>query len=133
MESPKAKQSGGKGRYHCSLGHSSNTSTLKHPDSTSAKKPSSSKKPTLTNQEKSSRSHGSHKHGCSPSPSVKSVGCKQKGVCTEDTHTLNSTLSISSSAFDSFHSPMGSHSNVTELQPPSITLTPLCLGAPRQW
>ena len=28
---------------------------------------------------------------------------------------------------------MGSHSNVTELQPPSITLTPLGLGTPRQW
>ena len=28
---------------------------------------------------------------------------------------------------------MGSHSSVTKLQPPSITLTPLGLGAPRQW
>ena len=28
---------------------------------------------------------------------------------------------------------MGSHSNVTKLQPPSITSTPLGLGTPRQW
>ena len=28
---------------------------------------------------------------------------------------------------------MGSHSDVTELQPPSITSTPLGLGVPRQW
>ena len=28
---------------------------------------------------------------------------------------------------------MGSHSEVTKLQPPSITSTPLGLGAPRQW
>ena len=46
---------------------------------------------------------------------------------------LNSTLPISSSTFDSLHSPMGNCSNVTELLPPSITLTPLGLGSPRQW
>ena len=68
-----------------------------------------------------------------PSPSIKSVGCKRKEAHTEDTHTLSATLSISSSRFDSFHSLTGSHSKVTELQPPSITLTPLGLGAPRQW
>ena len=32
-----------------------------------------------------------------------------------------------------FCSLTGSHSDVTELQPPSITSTPLGLGAPRQW
>ena len=133
VESPKAKCSGGKDRHHCSLGHSSNTSTLKCPDSTSAKKPSSSKEPTSNDQEKSPRSHGSHKCGHSPSPSAESVEHKQKGVCTEDTHALNSTLPISSSAFDGFCSPTGSHSNVTELQPPSVTSTPLSLGTPRQW
>ena len=127
VESPKAKRSSGKGGHHCSLGCSSNTSTLKHSDSTSAKKPSSSKEPTSNDQEKS------HKHGHSPSPSTESVKCKQKGVHTEDTHALNSTLPISSSAFVGFCSPMGSHSNVTEHQPPSITLTPLGLGTPRQW
>ena len=46
VESPKAKCSSSKGGHHHSLGHSSNTSTLKHPDSTSAMKPSSSKEPT---------------------------------------------------------------------------------------
>ena len=55
MESPKTKHSSSKGGPHCSLGHSSNTSTPKHPDSTSAKKPSSSKEPTSDSQEKSSR------------------------------------------------------------------------------
>ena len=133
VESPKAKQSSSKGRHHHSSGHSSNTSTPKCPDSTSAKKPSSSKEPALNEQEKSPRSCSSHKHGHSPSHSAESVGCKWKGVCTEVTCTLNSTLPISSSVFDGFHSPMGSHSDVTELQPSSITLTPLGLGAPRQW
>ena len=132
VESPKAKCSSSKGGHHYSSGHSSNTSTPKHPDSTSAKKPSGSKEPTSNDQEKSPRSHGSHKHGCSPSPSAKLVGHKWKIVCTEDTRALNSTLPVSSSAFDGFCSPMGSHSDVTELQPPSITSTPLGLGTPRQ-
>ena len=133
VESPKAKHSGGKGGHHHSLRHSSNTSTLKCPDSTSAKKPSSSKEPASNKQEKSPRAHGSCKHGRSPSPSTKSVRCRQKEVHTEDTLTLNSTLPVSSSAFDSLCSPMGSHSYVTELLPPSITLTPLGLCGPRQW
>ena len=133
VESPKAKCSSGEGRHHHSLGCSSNTSTLKHPDSTSAKRPSSSKEPTSNDQEKSPRGHGSHKHGCSPSLFTKSVRCKHKGDHTEDTRTLNFTLPISSSVFDSFHSPTGSHSNVNTLQPPSITSTPLGLGAPEQW
>ena len=42
-ESPKTKHSSGKGKHHHSLGHGSNTSTLKCPDSTLAKKPSGSK------------------------------------------------------------------------------------------
>ena len=133
VEYPKAKCSGSKGRHHRSLGCSSNTSTPKHPDSTSAKKPSSSKEPTSNNQEKSPRSCGSRKCSHSPSPSTESVRCKWKGVHTEDTCALNSTLPISSSVFDGFHSPMGSHSDVTELQPPSITSIPLGLGTPRQW
>ena len=133
VESPKAKCSGSKGGHLCSSGHSSNTSTPKCPDSTSAKKPSSSKEPTSNDQEKSPRGHHSCKCGHSPLLSAESVGRKWKGVHTEGTHALNSTLPISSSAFDSFCSPMRSHSNVTELQPPSITLTPLGLGTPRQW
>ena len=57
----------------------------------------------------------------------------QKEACTEDTHKLNSTLPISFSGFNGFRSPMGSYSKATELHPPSITSTPLGLGAPQQW
>ena len=133
VESPKTKCSSDKGGPHHSLGCSSNTSTPKCPNSTSAKKPSSSKGPALNKQEKSPRAHGSCKHGHSPSPSAESVRCKWKDVHTEDTCTLSSTLPISSSVFDGLHSPTGSHSDVTELLPPSITSTPLGLGGPRQW
>ena len=49
----------------------------------------------------------------------------------DDSSTVNTTLSISSSMFDSFHSPTGSFSNVTELLPPSITSTPLGQAGPR--
>ena len=133
VESPKPKCSSGKGGHHHSSGHGSNTSTLKHPDSTSAKEPSSSKEPVLKEQDKSLRSHSSRKCCHSPSLSAESNGCKQKEAHTEDTHKLNSTLPISSSGFDGFHSLMGSHSKATELHPPSITLTPLGLGDPRQW
>ena len=133
VELPKTKHSGGKGSPHHGSGCSSNMSTPKCPDSTSTKKPSSSKGLALSKQEKSPRSCSSHKHGCFPSPSAESVGHKWKDVHTEGNRTLNSTLPISSSAFDSLHSPMGSHSNGTELLPPSITSTPLGLGSPRQW
>ena len=133
VELPKAKRSGGKGGPHCSLGCSSNTSTLKCPDSTSTKKPSSSKGPTSNSQERSPKVHGSHKHGRSPSPSIESVRCKWKDVRIEGNCTLNSTLPVSSSAFDSLHSPAGSHSDGTEPLPPYITSIPLGLGGPRQW
>ena len=133
VESPKTKCPGNKGGSHCSSGCSSNTSTPKCPDSTSAKKPSSSKEPTLNDQGKSPRACSSCKHRRSTSPSTESVRCKQKEVHTEGTHALNSTLPISSSVFDGLCSPTGSHSNVTEVLPPSITLTPLGLGGPRQW
>ena len=68
-----------------------------------------------------------------PSPSANSARCKRKEAHTEDTRELNSTLPISSSGFDGFRSPTGSHSEATELQPPSITSIPLGLGNPRQW
>ena len=61
VESPKTKCSSGKGRHHCSLGHGSNTSTLKCPDSISAKKPSSSKELAPKEQDKSPKSCGSRK------------------------------------------------------------------------
>ena len=125
-ESPMTKHSGSKGGHHHSSGRGANTSTPKCPDS--AKKPSSSKEPVLKEQDKSPRSHNSHKCGHSPSPSAESDGCKQEEAHTEDTRKLNPTLPISSSRFDGFHSPMGSHSEATKLHPPSITLTPLGLA-----
>ena len=133
VKSLKTKCSSGKGGHHPSSEHGSNTSTPKHPDSTSAKKPSSSKEPVPKEQDKSHKSCGSCKHCHSPSPCTKSARHKQKEACTEDTHELNSTLPISSSRFDCFCSLMGSHSEAAKLQTPSITLTPLGLGAPRQW
>ena len=128
VESPQTKCSSGKGGHHRSSGCGSNTSTLKHPDYTSAEKPSSSKEPVLKEQDKSPRSRGSCKCGHSPSLSAESDGHKWKKAHTEDTCKLNSTLPISSSGFDGFRSLMGSHSEATELHPPSITLTPWVLA-----
>ena len=130
VESPKSKHSGSKGWHHHSSGCGSNTSTPKHPDSTSAKKPSGSKEPVLKEQDKSPRSHSSGKCGCSSSPSTESDERKWKDAHTEGTHELNSTLPISSSGVDGFRSLMGSHSKATKLHPPSIISTPLGLGAP---
>ena len=130
---PKTKHFSGKGGHHRSLGHGSNTSTPKLPDSTTAKKPSGSKEQVPKEQDKSPKSHGSPKCGRSPTLPAESDGCKQKEAHTGDTCKLNSTLPISSSGFDGFRSPMGSHSEATELQPPSITSTPLGLGALQQW
>ena len=128
-KSPKTKHSSGKGRHHRSSGCSSNTPTPKCPDSTSAKKPSGSKEQVPKEQDRSPRSRGSCKCSRSPTQPAESDRHKQKEAHTEDTCKLNSTLPINSSGFDGFHSPMGSHSKATELQPPSITSTPLGLGA----
>ena len=130
-ESPKAKRSSSKSSPQCGLGHSFNTSTPKCPDSTSAKKPSSSKEPTSNGQKKSPKTCSSHKHSRSPSPATRSVRCKQRDFCMEDSGMVNTTLPISSSMFNVFHSPMGSYSDVTEPLPPSITLTPLGQAGPR--
>ena len=133
VESPKTQHSSSKTNPHCSLGRSSNTSTPKCPDSTSAKKPSSSKGPTLNSQEKSPKACSLCKHGHSPSPVTESVGRKWKDVHMEDSHTLNTTLPISSSTFDGLCIPTGSYSDVTEPLPPSITSTPLGLASQRHW
>ena len=130
VESPKIKHSGGKGSPHHGSGCSSNTSTPKCPDSTSAKKPFSSKEPALNDQEKSLRAHSSCKCSRSPSPSTKSARCKQKEVHTEGTCTLNSSLPVSSHMFDSLCSPTGSHSDVTELLPPPSPQLPWVLVVP---
>ena len=76
VESPKAKCSSSKGGPPWGSGHSSNTSTPKHPDSTSAKKPSCSKESTLDDQAKSPQAHSSRKCSHSPSPTSGSAGCK---------------------------------------------------------
>ena len=102
VESPKTKHSSGKGGHHRSSGHGSNTSTPKHPDSTSAKKPS----PKGTGQV--SQELWLSQAWPFPLPSTKSARHKWKEAHTEDTHKLNSTLTISSSGFDGFHSPTGS-------------------------
>ena len=120
-ESPKAKCSSSKSGPQCGSGCSSNTSTPKCPDSTSAKKPSSSKEPTSNGQEKSPKARSSRKHGHSPSPTAGSVGHKWRDVCMEDSCTVDTTLPISSSMFDGFHSPTGSYSDMTEPLPhPSL-------------
>ena len=49
----------------------------------------------------------------------------------EDSGTVDTTLSVNSSMFDSFRSPTSSYSDVTEPLPPSITLTPLGQASPR--
>ena len=115
------------------MGCGANTSTLKCPDSISAKKLSGSKEQVLKEQDKSPKSHGSCKCSRSPTLPAESDRHKWKEAHAEDTCELNSTLPISSSGFDGFCSLMGSHSEATELQPPSITLTPLGRGTLQQW
>ena len=63
VESPKAKRSSSKGGPLQGSRRSSNTSTLKHPDSISAKKPSCPKDSTPDDQAKSPQAHSSRKHG----------------------------------------------------------------------
>ena len=132
MESPKAKCSGGKGGHHSSSGCSSNTSTPKHPDSTSAKKPSSSKEPTPNEQEKSPQS-----------PALTGVAVllycllSQSGIngkeSTQKTPTHSTPHSLSALVHLMASTVQWDPSDITELQPPSITSTPLALCAPRQW
>ena len=129
-ESPKAKCSGKKSSSR-GLGCSSNTSTSKCLNSTSTKKPSSSKSPASNGQEKSPKACSSHNHSHSPSSTAVSAGCKQRDLHMGDSSTVNTTLPISSSMFDSFRSPTGSFSDVTEPLPTSITLTPLGQAGPR--
>ena len=75
-ESPRAKRSSSKSRPQRGLGCSSNTSTPKCPDSTSAKKSSCPKESTPDDQAKSPKARSSHKRGCSPSPATGSARCK---------------------------------------------------------
>ena len=132
MEPPKTKCSSSKSRPLRDTGHSSNTSTLKHPDSTSKKKPSHSQESTLDHQAKSPQACSSRKHGCSPSPTAVSAGCKQRDLCEVDSGMVNTTLPIGFSTMDTFCSPMGSLSKVIEPLAPSITSTPLGKAGPRE-
>ena len=76
VESPKAKHSSSKSGPAWDSGRSFNTSTPKHPDSTSAKKPSCPKESTPDDQAKSPQARSSRKHSHSPSPTSGSAGCK---------------------------------------------------------
>ena len=110
VESPKTKCSGGKGRHHHSLGHSSNTSTPPQPRSLPA--PRSQPQRNRTNLP---RATALASVAILPSPSAESDGRKWKETHTEDTRELNSTLPVSSSGFDGFCSPTGFHSEAAEL------------------
>ena len=76
LESPKSKHSSNKSGPPRGTGHSSNTSTPKCPDSTSAKKPSCPQESTPDRQAKSPQDRSSRKHSHSPSPAAGSEGCK---------------------------------------------------------
>ena len=74
-ESPKVKHSSNKSGPQGS-GRSSNTSTPKHLNSTSTKKPFSSKDPNSNDQERSPKAHSSCKRCHLPSPTAGSARCK---------------------------------------------------------
>ena len=132
VESPKAKCSSSKGGPSWGSGRSSNTSTPKHPDSMSAKKPSCTRESTLDDQAKSPQVCSSHKCSHSPSPTSGSAGCKQRDLHGVDSNMADITLPISSSMLDTFRSLTGSLSDVIEPLAPSITSTPLGKAGPRE-
>ena len=131
-ESPKAKCSSSKDGPSRGSGHSSNTSTLKCPDSTSTKKPSHPKDLTPDDQVKSPHARSSCKCSHSPSPTSGSAGHKQRDPHGVDSSTADITLPIGSSTSDTFRSLMASLSNVIEPLAPSITSTPLGKVGPRE-
>ena len=132
VESPKTKCSSSKSSPPRGTGCSSNISTLKHPDSTSAKKPSCPQESTPDCQAKSPQARSSRKHGCLPSPTTGSTGYKQRDLREVDSGTVNTTLPISSSTMDTFCSLICSLSKVIEPLAPSITSTPLGKAGPRE-
>ena len=131
-ESPKTKHSSSKSGPLWDAGPSSNTSTLKHPDSTSAKKPSHPQESTPDCQAKPPQDCSSQKCSHSHSPAAGSAGCKQRDLHGVDSSTVDTTLPIGSSTMDTFHSLTGSLSEVIEPLPPSITSTPLGKAGPRE-
>ena len=81
---------------------------------------------------KSPQDRSSQKCGHSPSPATGSAGCKQRDLHKVDSGTVDTTLPIGSSTMDTFHSPMGSLSEVIEPLAPSITSTPLGKAGPEE-
>ena len=132
MESPKTKHSSNESGPPQGTGHSSNTSTWKRPDSTSAKKPSPPQESTPDCQAKSPQAHSSWKCSPSPSPTAGSAGCKQRDLHEVDSGMVDTTLPIGSSTMDTFPSPTDSLSEVIEPLAPSITSTPLGKASPRE-
>ena len=76
VECPKTRCSSSKSGPPQGTGCGSNTSTPKHPDSTSAKKPSHPQESTPDCQVKSPQACSSRKCGCWSSPAAESDGCK---------------------------------------------------------
>ena len=89
------------------------------------------KESTPDDQAKSLKAHSSCKHGRLPSSATGSARHKRKDLHTEDSSAVDTTLLISSSVFDGFHSLTGSFSDVIALLPLSITSTPLGQSSPR--
>ena len=132
VESPKTRHSRIKSGPLRGTGCSSNTSTLKRPDTTSTKKPSRPQEPTPHCLAKSPQAHSSWKHGHSPSPATESDGGKRRNLHRIDSTMVDTTLPIGSSTMDTFRSLTGSLSEVVEPLAPSITSTPLGKAGPRE-
>ena len=132
LESPKTRHSSSKSGPPRGTGHGSNTSTPKHPNTTSAKKPSCPQESTPDHPAKSPQARSSWKRCRSPSPTAESDGGKQRNLHGIDSAMVNTTLPISSSTMDTFHSPTGSLSEVVEPLAPSITSPPLGKAGPRE-
>ena len=132
MESPKTRHSSSKSGPPRGTGRSSNSSTPKHQDSMSAKKPSHPQESTPDCPAKSSQARSSQKRSHSPSPTAVSDGGKRRDLHGIDSTTVDTTLPIGSSTMDTFRSPTGSLSKVVEPLAPSITSTPLGKAGPRE-
>ena len=132
VEFPKSRCSSSKSGPPQGTGHSSNTSTLKHPDSTSTKKPSHSQESTPDHQVKSPHARSSQKCSRSPSPTAGSARSKQRHLSGIASSTVDTTLPLGSSTMDTFLSPTGSLSKVVKPLAQSITSTPLGKAGPRE-
>ena len=132
VESHKTRHSSSKSGPPWGTGRGSNTSTPKHPNTMSAKKPSHPQESTLDHPLKSPQARSSWKCGCSPSPATVSDRGKQRSLRGIDSAMVDTTLPIGSSTMGTFCSPTGSLSEVVEPLAPSITSTPLGKAGPRE-